>query len=180
MGNLETFINKNRNAFDSEEPSVGHLERFLQQLEAQPSGMAPVRKKRLFFKMAAAILVLLTLGAIGYEFSSHEPGRQLLFSMTQQELPTEISDALQYYDQETATRLATLHSLTQSNHQAKMVSQGILNEIASLDASSTELKEQWFLEPGNDRIEAALIRNQQMKQDILNELIRQISGKINR
>jgi hypothetical protein len=95
-------------------------------------------------------------------------------------LPAEINDALQYYDQQTATRLATLNSLTGSSHEAQQVSQGVLKEIGNLDAASAELKEQLALNPGNDRIEAALIRNQQMKQDILNEMIRHISGKINR
>jgi hypothetical protein len=36
MGNLESFVNKNRAAFDMEEPGEGHLERFFQRLDEQP------------------------------------------------------------------------------------------------------------------------------------------------
>jgi hypothetical protein len=55
MTSLENFIKNSRDTFDSEEPSVGHEERFFRRIQRRKTPMRNI----LFTVMAAAVLLLI-------------------------------------------------------------------------------------------------------------------------
>jgi hypothetical protein len=178
MSNLEKFITENRAAFDDAEPEPGHLNRFASQLEEQATPLVPGRSRSLMLKVAAIILLFISLSAIVFDFSTTQIRNRFSERGGGSELSAEIRDVLQFYDNQTTEQLAVLGNLTSENKEAKAMSLSVLKEIRNLDASTTELKQTLHNNPGNERIESAIIQNQQMKNSILNSIINQISNKI--
>jgi hypothetical protein len=180
MGKLENFISQHREQFDDAEPGEGHLSSFLEKLGEENKTKPLFRNRTVLLKIAASVIVLITLSAIGYELTTRNISNQFLFSRQEASLSAELRDAMEYYNNETATKMATLSSLTQHDENIHNISQPVLAEISNLDAATSDLAEQLEQNPGNEQIEAAIVRNQQMKQSILNELISQISKQIQR
>jgi hypothetical protein len=51
------------------------------------------------------------------------------------------------------------------------------NEMRSLNASSAELQKSLSVNPGNERVQAAIIQNHQMKEKVMNQVIEQLKIK---
>jgi hypothetical protein len=175
MKKLEDFIQQNREAFDVDSPSEGHLERFLEKLEHEPVVRTIRPARRLFLSVAATILILMSVGAIGYEMVTHQLTGWFMNEAGQACISAELEDAIQYYDLKTSEQIAHLSSLTASDRELLQLSQPILDEIRNLDASTSEMKKQLQSDPCNEHIESAIVQNQQMKQSILNSVINRIT-----
>ncbi len=175
MKKLEDFIQQNREAFDLESPSDGHLERFLERLDQQSVVKTIRPARRLILSIAATALILISLGAVGYEMFTHRFTGWFMMSAGQSGISAELEDAIQYYDLKTNEQIAHLSSLTSADRDLLQLSQPILDEIRNLDASTSEMKKQLQSDPGNEHIESAIVQNQQMKQSILSSVINRIT-----
>jgi len=177
MSDLEKFIRQHRAEFDGDEPSPGHFERFEARLdESREFGVHAGSRSRML-KIAALILLFISISAIVFDFATQQIHARFASGQHKQELPDEISDVIRYYDNQASVQLAVLGNLTAGKKDAGVLDKSVRNEINNLDASTAELKMNLEDSPGNERIEAAIIRNQQMKESILINIINQISNK---
>ena len=175
MSDFEDFIRKNRDEFDSLEPDSGHLTRFRSRLEAQQPAYLPQRNRWIMLKIAALILILISITVFVFEFATLEIRERFSSSKPDTELPAEIREAVQYYENQTNTQLKELKSLVANNSEAQSLSENAISEIRKLDISTTDLKKTLSSNPGNEQILDAIVRNQQMKEVILANIIKQLS-----
>lgn len=178
MSGLEKFINENRGEFDLREPSEGHFDRFMTRLEQEPAKEVRITRKFYIMRIAAAVVLLVTVGLIGFDLTTHSLRSKIGSITVQGNLSAELQDALAYYDHQTGVRMEELHSIISHNADYKSLSEEARRQLNDLDHSISDLKVQLASCPGNEQIEAAIIRNQQMKQSVLDAVIRKISSGI--
>lgn len=178
MSGLEKFINENRGEFDLLEPSEGHFDRFLARLGQEPAKEVRITRRFYLMRIAAAVLLLVTFGLIGFDLATHSLRSQIGSFSVQGSLSDELKDALAYYDHQTGLRMEELQSIISRNADYKSLIDETGQQLNDLDHSIHDLKAQLASCPGNEQIEAAIILNQQMKQSVLDAVIRKISSGI--
>ncbi len=175
MPKLEKYIQDHIEEFDSHEPDPGHLIRFEQRLKEQHA-LEPVGYDRmLVLKIAALIIILVAVSVFVFDLATREIRDRFASGNQGTELPLEIREAVQYYDNQTSKQLAILNKLETNHEDAGAVSNSAFREIRSLDATTEELKKSLAENPGNERILDAIIQNQQMKETMLKTIIFQLS-----
>ncbi len=171
MNELERYITENRAGFDSDEPAPGHFHRFEQKLDSMhpQRGVLPGRSHLL--KIAATILLVVTAGALAIDLSSHLLRDRFAVAGGEGDLPLEIREAMQYYDSRAAEQVKTLNRLSAGISGTGDAGKAADGQLRALDASTVELRRSLSADPGNEQILDAIVRNQQMKETVLNTLI---------
>lgn len=178
MSNLEKYIKDHSEEFDTYEPEPGHFGRFEDRLIKQPVLKPSGHNRSLLLKIAALIIILITVSVFVFDFATREIRERFASEKYGTELPIEIMEAVQYYDNQASTQIATLHRLVANREDAGTLSATAIIEIQSLDAATDDLKKSLAENPGNEHILDAIIRNQQMKETMLTNIITQLSQSI--
>lgn len=161
---LEDFVKKNYDLFNSEVPKEGHLDRFKSKLEGQK------KRKSLFLeslKYAAVIIVLVSMFFI-YDNYSETSGTQVVadFNNDGDEDFTEIAS---FYDSQLEDKYSEFDAIVcQSGNSQKQTINEDLNE---LNNTYFELQNEYKMNPGNEMVKNALIDNYRMRIDILDLII---------
>jgi hypothetical protein len=165
MDKLEKFITENREAFDREMPSPRIWAGIEQALEARKPA-AKVRPLYRILSAAAAAILLIGLGSL--------IGVYAYKSMQVREMPTlaslapEYAEAERYYASRVNNRMRELSRLDQETTVEK--------DIKQLDDIYAELQRELDLAPkaSRDKIIQAMIRNYQIKLDILERVLEKV------
>ena len=177
MKELEKYIRDNAEAFNDEEPSAGHFERFSRRLERRDNRGFAFLRSQMFIRIAATILIFLTLSIFILDYSFH--GLRSVFGKERATVvfPQDVRDAMQYYAMQVSGGITKIHQLAATGEEANRLSAMVMNEMKILDKNTAELTRSYQENPNDDRITTALIRNQQMKETILEKMIEKINGK---
>lgn len=174
MDKLDKFIRENAGLFDDSEPDPGHFERFSEKLE-QEAGVIPFRVNRnLMLRIAAVILVLITATVLIFDLGMKRLSKSFETVNPGTGLTGEMQDAIFYYNGQTSSRLGEFNKLACCGEEKVHLNSMVSSELNSLDANIAELKHALQQNPDNERLQAALIRNQQMKNQVLDNMIRQM------
>ncbi len=174
MSDIEKFTREHHDEFDTFEPEAGHFERFESRLQQQPV-IRIGHHRSAMLKVAALILILISVSVFAFDFATREIRNRFASGKTGSELPVEICEAVQYYDNQTNAQLLALSKLTSGNTEALKISESAIKEIRNLDDATADLKNNLSASPGNEHILDAIIRNQQLKEIMLNNIINQLS-----
>lgn len=171
QNDLEQFIQGNRDAFDDARPSLklwADIERELEQEKATP--VVSIRRKTSWYRIAAAVLVLLTVGGIG----GHYLGRQSVqpsdtMALIEQVAP-DFVEMEQYYNQQIQQRYAQLTTY-QSDPQLDA-------DLAQIDLAMEELRaELENVPPGREeQVVQELIATYRIKLQILERVLESIQS----
>lgn len=175
MSDLEKFIRDHREELDSSEPGPAHFKKFETLLQKQPIILHTGIHRSMMLKVAALILVMITVCVFVFDLATKGIRDRLMNQNAGTELPLEVKEAVQYYDMQVAERFGQLHKLASSSEEARILNSNAFREIQNLDVSTDELKRSLAENPNNERILAALIQNQQMKEGIMNNIINQLT-----
>jgi hypothetical protein len=173
MGTLETFIRNNRERFDDAEPRAGHAARFEEMLRGQDANVISISRSRTWMRVAAVAVVLVTAGLIGFDLLSGRAfsrGGNNLASVTYTQ---DTREALDYYSKVTTDRMNEIDRIATDCPQGQQLKTKAVNEMAAFDANHDELAKALKENPGNERMEAAMITNQKLKEEALNNIILQ-------
>jgi hypothetical protein len=174
MDKLEKFISENRGLFNDSEPDEGHFSRFSEKLDRE-SGAGSFRiNSSLALKIAAGILILITATVLVFDLGVKRFGETLGMYSAKGGLNNEIQDAMIYYDGQTKSRLGEFNNLACCGEEKVQLNSMASSELDNLDANITELKQALRQDPDNERVQAALIQNQQMKNQVLDNMINQL------
>jgi hypothetical protein len=174
MDKLDKFITGNAELFDDSEPDQGHFERFSEKLE-QESGLVMVRSGRnLMLKIAAVIIVLITATVLLFDLGVKRFSKSIETYNAQTGLSDEMQNAMSYYDGLTLNRLGEFKKLACCGKEKTQLNSLVSAELNALDANIAELKLALAGNPDNERVQAALIQNQQMKNHVLDNMISQM------
>ena len=174
MDKLDKFIRENAGLFNDAEPDPGHLKRFRAKLD-QGSGKGTIRiRTNIMLRVAAVILILITATVFVFDFATKRLGTAIEPNNRGTVLTNEIRDAMKYYDGQTKTRLIEFNKLACCGEEKVHLNSLVSGELNTLDASISELKQALKANPDNERIQDALIQNQQMKGQVLDNMINQM------
>ncbi|HTX88001.1 MAG TPA: hypothetical protein VMC08_03350 [Bacteroidales bacterium] len=171
MEPLEKYVTENRHLFDDAEPDPGHFKRFEARL-AREERKSYLRSSRpVMMRIAASLVLLLALS-----FVLTYVARQNFFGLFPQKqsasgLSAEVRDALSYYDGRVQDRMIEIRNMEKSCPGAKNLSARAQNQLNALNLETDDLKNTLKNNPDNEKVIAALIRNQQMKETILDNMI---------
>jgi len=179
MTHLKKYIEDHRDEFDSDEPAAGHFDRFEDRLAAIPGRGHGRPNRTVMLRIAALIVILICVSVFVFDLARREVTGWLGSERQGTELPAEIKEAVQYYDDQTRTQIAVIHKLAADNKDAGALNASALKEIRDLDAITNDLKESLAENPGNERILDAIVQNEQMKGTMLNTIITQLSQNKN-
>ena len=171
MDQLEKFIRDHREAFDEEEPRAGHFDRFSERLGEERRGMTKISRIRPWMKVAATAIILVTAGLAGYDLLSGTALTAAGDGTSSAYLSEETREALSYYAGITAERMNEIDRLAGACPQGSGLGTEARRESAAFDANQEELTLALKENPGNEQVEAAMIRNQKLKEKALNNLI---------
>jgi len=177
MDKLEKFITKNRESFDDAEPLTGHFSRFEEKLDQQQSHSGFAIDKNFLLKIAAGLLILLTVSVYIFDFAANRLSKNLSGESRSAIISTEMQDAINYYDDAASTKLGQIDKLACCGQDTRKVHSMASNEMNSLNANSAELQKALSENPGNERIRAAIIQNHQMKEKVMNQVVSQMKRK---
>ena len=179
MSELEKFIRDHHDEFDTFEPDQGHFQRFEERMNDLEQVVPFQRVNHTnFLKVAAIILVLISVSVAVFDLATRGIRDRIFAQKPDQELPSEIREAIQYYGNRADLKMADLNRLAASQSDGGKLSAAALRELSDLDASTNELKKALGDNPGNERILDAMIRNQQMKEVIIGTMIHQLSKSV--
>jgi len=171
MNNLEHFIRLNREQFDSEDPPEGHCERFSIRLEELHRGAGRNRNVRLWLKVAAGFLIFITAGLAILELTTGGLTRAKEGRFASDALPSDIREAILYYQQRTDQRLREIDQLALNCPDASQSGKLRREELALLNQNLDDLLVACRENPGNSRVQAALVQNYQAQESLLDSYL---------
>jgi len=178
MSNIEHFIRQHHSEFDDIEPKPGHVQRFEARLYVDSTGSTLSINRRLLLKIAAIILLLITISVFIFDLKTHSVRLRLGIEVASTELPSEVKDVIQYYDRLAIHQMNEIDKLTGPDQKAKDLNIDARRELQSLDNNTTALKQAFSENHNDERIIAALIQNQQMKERVTKTILTQINQSI--
>jgi hypothetical protein len=172
MDKLEQFILDNRESFETAEPSPGHFDRFREKLDDRFGQSRTDSNRSLFLKIAAGFLILVAASVFSLDYAIQWVKDS---SGSSASLPSELQEAVNYYDATATEHLNNIQKLAccgQDSHKLYSMASG---ELKSLDDNSRELTNTLKENP-DERVKDALIRSQQMKEEVMKNVIRQMKN----
>ena len=176
MDNLEKFITENRELFDDALPPEGHFSRFESKLDQQSLNSGRSFDRYFLLKIAAGLLILLTVSVYIFDFAADHLSKSLTGENKSGVVSTEIQDAINYYDDAASTKLGQINKLACCGQDTHNVYSMASEELRSLNANSEELKKMLAKNP-DERVQAAIIQNQKMKEKVMSDLVDQMKRR---
>ena len=177
MDKLEKFITENRESFDDAEPQTGHFSRFEEKLDQQYASSGLAIDRRLLLRIAAGLLVLLTVSVYIFDFAANRISKSLTGESRSALVPAEMQEAIRYYDDAASVKLGQINKLACCGQDTRKIYSMADNELKTLNVNSAELQKTLSENPGNERIQAAIIRNHQMKEEVMNQMMNQMKKR---
>lgn len=168
MNKLEKQIQANRQKFDSQEPSPGHMERFEQKLHNRPS-------RSLFSRIpyalkAAVVLLLVALSSILiYEQAQIYYQNQRVLSL--QDISDEFGEAEFYYTSLIKNKYQEINRLNRDDPKQKEM---LMNELDEMDRLFHSLQKDFQSNPTDQRVINAMISHYQLKLEVMSQIISQL------
>lgn len=158
MSNIEDTINNNPGAFSNEEPPQGHLNRFEQRLTPENKILWPV------LKAAAGILLIVSLSMAFYY-------RQVADNVSLRNISMELAETESFYESVFNKKLEQAETML-NPEQFKTVKK----ELKVMDQNYLHLKNDFKMNPDDQRIIHAMINHYQLKIELVVQVMAQINA----
>jgi hypothetical protein len=173
MDTLESFVRKSREQFDQAEPAAGHFRRFEERLARESSHTITFPGSGIWLRVAAVILVLITAGLITFDLATGRILPRPHEGFATLNIPSDVREAIHYYQGLSDQRMTELDKLASGCPGGEKLLNQARQEASTFDATDRELTRALRENPGNERVQAALIQNGKMKESALSNLILQ-------
>lgn len=173
MQRIEDIIKKNKEAFNSNEPSPDHFENFQKKLDGDHiiRGESWIERYNIVLKIAAAILIFAAISTLLYTDSFSYLKNKFTNEIVAAELPAEIVEVMAYYNVISDKKFSQIDDLAVSEDEATRVKQMAMKELQMLEEDRSELETEYAQNPNSERIMNALLLNQQKRSQILDRII---------
>jgi hypothetical protein len=175
MDKLEKYITENLEQFDSNEPPAGHFKRFEEKLDARFGHQKLIFTRSFVLRIAAVMMILLTVSVFVFDFATHRI-RNFSLQAAGTEIPIDLQEAINYYDNTAADNLGKIQKLACCGQDTRSLYSMASGELDALDANAADLRKTLGENPGDERVQSALIRSKQMKETIMNNMIRKMKN----
>ncbi len=171
MTNIEDLIRNNKDLFEEEEPSKGHLERFSIKLEMRFGKQITVVKRSIvpYLLKAAVVTLLVTLSSLWTWDHFIRPQKS---RMTLGDVSPQYREVENYYVHQVNLMESELVDVDLKNNPEQR--EMLLSEMKSLDSVYVQLQKELKANPDDDRIINAMIEHYQTKVDIMTYILNQL------
>ena len=167
--NIENLFDTLQGTFDIEEPREGHQQRFLEKLQASQGVVSTQRNMKSWWKFLSIAASVAILCAIGIGFFNSAPTRDEQVA----EISPEVSQSQYYFANLFEEQVRELEN--ESTPETQKIIDDTLVQLQRLETNYKTL-EQDLLNGGNSKlILSAMINNFQMRIDLLEDVLNQIS-----
>jgi hypothetical protein len=168
---LEKIITNNIEAFNADEPSDSHFEKFRRKLERRGNKSAR-RFYRTLYK-AAAVLLFIVMSAGVIRFIAYSKNEDRIKSISQ--VSKELCEVEMYYLYQINTRYDKIKELSFYDRKER---RSTISELKDMDSDYQELKEDLSQNPYDERVINAIIGYYMVKLESMDKII--IQAKKNR
>ena len=173
MSKLEDFVRKNRPEFDTFEPPDDLWQDISQELGPEKSNVRPLWFRTPVMRYAAAVLIVLSAGVGLYQLGRYSANSDRLAeagknTVNLAQINPELAQAEVYYTSLINQEKAMLNPAEVERLGLK---DDFSQDLSVLDSTYQVLKKQLVTEPNKEPIVAAMIRNLQLRVEILREQI---------
>ena len=178
MLNIEDKIRNNREQFDAEEPSEGHLGKFqLKVLEFSTPGNRSFNRGAIL-KVAAVVLVLIASSVVFFTLNNGTK-TQGFSNSNAAEVPEELQEVQYYYSSLTNEKLEQINEFAENSTEAKKVQEMALHEVDELGTNATLLEQEYENSGKNEHLLNAIINNYRIMTDLLDHILEELNQKDN-
>jgi len=167
MKDLDNIINKNRELFDTNEPSEGHFERFEQKLNELNN------KKKTFtlgyILKAAAVAILVVLSGLWVYDNVNETNINKGIALS--EISPEYGEVEMYYTHLVNQKYG---EIKQSKSLDSLQKKILVHELNNMDSIYENLKKDLTANPNDERVINAMIQHYQLKVEVMNQILNQL------
>jgi hypothetical protein len=173
MSILEEKIKNEKAFFNPYEPTPGHREKFIDLLDAEP-GLQPSRKiGSIWLKIAATLLILISIGAIAFNFITESKSNAQNVLLI--EYNEDFQSVLTYYDEKAANKMEEIEKLSPDSEQASHIKKSILQQFEDIDISMAAIEKDYQKNPENEKLKAAMINSKRNKVKVMDQVIQQLN-----
>lgn len=168
MDNLKSFIHDNREMFD-EDPPRGHEERFRRKLSAAGRRSLP-RRMMPYLRIAGVVLLFI----ISTMWVLEHTGVLSRRNTENKRAFNEYQETEYYYTTRINTRLSSIEHM---HFLGDSIQKKILyREFSNMDSLYLDLQKELKMNPGDERLLRAMTEYYEIKLDVLNNIISQLSS----
>jgi hypothetical protein len=172
MNKFDKQIRANRHAFDSQEPSPGHMERFSAKLKQRQTGSL-LSRIPYAVKAAAAIVLVAVSSILIYEQARQYYQHQRISEF--RGMADDFSEAESYYTSLIRNKYQEIDRLDMDDPKQKEM---LMKELNDMDRLFHTLQKDFQANPNDERVINAMISHYQLKLEVMNQIIRQLE-KVN-
>lgn len=160
---MEDFVKKHRAAFDESEPSEALWGRIAEGLDSEELEIGkPKRNYQWMWKAAAVVFICLTAGLLVER--SWKQSDEIVAEV--QEEVTDIEEVENYYSGIIEKRKTEIRLVMERKN---VVDEELLSDLDGLDSMYRDLKSELKRNQNNEKVVNAMIRNLQLRVEILNK-----------
>jgi len=163
MNDLERYIKERREEFYREEPSEGHLEKFISLLPREKM------KSIEFLKIAAIIIAAAFISVASYIFLGINGNKEIIKLMS-----SEVQETIYYYRSLNREKEKQIMSIPIDDRLEKS---RIQNDIENYDEPYNQLMNDLKKYPNDERVINAIIEYHRSKSDMLEHILYQLNQK---
>ena len=169
MKNIEDIIKSNKDFFEDEEPSEGHLERFNRKLEIRFQ-VAPVKRSIVPYLLKAAVVTLLiTLSSLWTWDHFIRTGSS---RMTLGQVSPQYKEVENYYVHQVNMMEGEIVSVDLKNNPDQKAL--LMKEMKGMDSTYVSLQKELKANPNDERIINAMIEHYQTKLEVMTYIVNQL------
>jgi hypothetical protein len=169
MKNIEDYIRNNKDFFEDQEPSEGHMERFSRKLEVRCQSRVIKRSIVPYLLKAAVVTLLVTLSSLWTWDHFLNPNSK---RMTLGQVSPQYKEVESYYVHQVNLMESEIGDINLSNNPAQK--EMLMNELKSMDSTYVSLQKELKANPNDERIISAMIEHYQTKLDVMTFIVNQL------
>jgi hypothetical protein len=169
MKNIEDIIRNNKDLFEDEEPSTGHLERFNRKLEKRFQVNAVKRSIVPYLLKAAVVTLLITLSSL---WTWDHFIRKGSTRMTLGQVSPQYKEVENYYVHQVNMMEGEIVNVDLKNNPEQKAT--LLKELKSMDSTYVSLQKELKANPNDERIINAMIEHYQTKLEVMSYIVNQL------
>ncbi len=174
MSFLDKKIKDNIAFFDDKPIPDGHKKRFLQRLDSVRFEESKTERWSGWFKIAAVILILISASIVLIKVPFSQLGSTMVKEVTNITFGSEIENVFAYYDALSQQKMEKIDALAPNPAEAERIKQIAQKKMQSLDANLAAIEKEYARFPDNERVKAALVNNKRKKNEVMDELLKQL------
>lgn len=180
MSFLEKKIRDNAGFFDNRQPPEGHRQRFLEKLGNTEKVEEKSDRYINLFKIAAVAVIFILISTVFFTRNNimnnlTQRGSEALLEVIKIEFSEELVNVFAYYDSQAEPRIDQIAELAPNEEQAALIRELAKDKMQNIDADMAAIEKEYMTNPGNKKLEAALINLKRQKAEIMETILNQLT-----